>query len=97
MGTEKRERQKANRALKQQQVQQAQSRRVLMRKVAIGVAGLVAVILFVWIASNVVGGDSPSTPEVDPGTPITTSDATIPNVTIPDATIPDVTVPTTGG
>ena len=63
MGTEKRERQKANRALKHQQEQQAQSRRKLVRKVAIGVAAVAGLVLFVWIASNVVGGDDePSTP-----------------------------------
>ena len=63
MGTEKRERQKANRALKHQQEQQAQSRRKLLRKVAIGVAAVAGLVLFVWIASNVVGSDDePSTP-----------------------------------
>jgi ferric-dicitrate binding protein FerR (iron transport regulator) len=63
VGTEKRERQKANRALKHQQEQQAQSRRKLLRKVAIGVAAVAGLVLFVWIASNVVGSDDePSTP-----------------------------------
>lgn len=63
MGTEKRERQKANRTLKQQQIEQAQSRRNLLRKVAIGVAAVAAIVVFVWIASNFVGGDdAPSTP-----------------------------------
>jgi flagellar basal body-associated protein FliL len=57
VGTEKRERQKANRALKQQQVQQAQTRRKLLRKVAIGVAAVVALLVFVWIASTVVSND----------------------------------------
>lgn len=57
MGTAKRERQKANRALKQQQVEQAQTRRKLLRKVAIGVAAVVALVLFVWIASNFVADD----------------------------------------
>lgn len=62
MGTEKRERQKTNRALKHQQQQQAVSRRKLYRKVAIGVAAVAALVLFVWIASNVVSDDEPSTP-----------------------------------
>jgi ferric-dicitrate binding protein FerR (iron transport regulator) len=57
VGTEKRERQKANRALKQQQVAQAQTRRNLLRKVAIGAAAVAAVVLFVWIASNFVSDD----------------------------------------
>ena len=63
MGTEKRERQKANRELKHQQEQQADSRRKLYRKVAIGVAAVAAFVLFVWIASNVVSDDDvPNTP-----------------------------------
>ena len=65
MGSEKRERQKANRALKHQQQQQAVSRRKLYRKVAIGVAAVAALVLFVWIASNVVSDDD------EPSTPIT--------------------------
>ncbi len=84
MGTEKRERQKANRALKHQQEVQAQSRRKLYRKVAIGVAGVLAVVLFVWVASTIVGGD-------DDDGPITP--ATLPE-TIPDTTAgtdPDTT------
>ncbi len=68
MGTEKRERQKANRALKQQQIEQAQSRSKLLRKAAIGAGAVVAIVLFVWIASNVVGTDE----DVDPPTPATT-------------------------
>lgn len=67
MGTDKRERQKANRALKHQQAQQAVTRRKLYRKVAIGVAAIAALVVFVWVASNVVGDDDePSTP-----TPVT--------------------------
>ncbi len=75
MGTEKRERQKANRALKQQQQVQAVARRKLYRKVGIGVAAVAALVLFVWIASNVVSEDEPSTPP-----------ATVPADTVPDAT-----------
>jgi ferric-dicitrate binding protein FerR (iron transport regulator) len=69
VGTEKRERQKANRALKHQQEQQAASRRKLYRKIAIGVAGVAALVLFVWIASTVVGDDDePVTPVTIPAT-----------------------------
>jgi hypothetical protein len=83
VGTEKRERQKANRALKHQQEVQAVARKKLYRKVAIGVAAVVAIVLFVWIASNVVGTDDDTPP----------SPATVPEATIaPDATTtPDVT------
>ena len=79
MGTEKRERQKANRALKHQQEVQAAARRKLYRKVGIAVAGVLAVVLFVWIASNVVGSDddnSPVTPATLPETIPATSPAT---------------------
>jgi hypothetical protein len=86
VGTEKRERQKANRALKQQQVEQAASRRKMTRRIAIGVAAVAGVFLVAWIASNFVADDEP-TPVV------TVPDLTVPDVTIPDVTIPDVTVP----
>jgi ferric-dicitrate binding protein FerR (iron transport regulator) len=73
VGTEKRERQKANRALKMQQVEQAQSRRKLLRKVAIVAAAVGALVLFVWIASNFVGDDeaapaapTPASATIDP-------------------------------
>ena len=93
MGTEKRERQKANRALKHQQQQQAVSRRKLYRKVAIGVVAVAALIAFVWIASNVVGDDDePSTP-ITPVTlpePIDTVDDTVPTDTVGD-TVPATT------
>ncbi len=88
MGTEKRERQKANRALKHQQEQQAASRRKLYRKVGIGVAAVVAVVLFVWIASNVVGDDD------EPSTPVTVPEPIA--ETIPD-TVVDTVPSTTGG
>ncbi len=83
MGTEKRERQKANRALKHQQEVQAATRRKLYRKIGLGVAAVAAVVLFVWIASNVVGGD-----EDGPTTPATLPDAILdtPIDTTPDAT-----------
>ena len=80
MGTEKRERQKANRALKHQQEVQSAARRKMYRKVAIGVGAVVAIILFVWIASNIVGtddDDGPVTPATLPETgPDTAPDST---------------------
>ncbi len=89
MGTEKRERQKANRALKHQQEQQAVGRRKLYRKIAIGVAAIAGLLLFVWIASNVVGGDDEPTTPVTPVTLPETIPATTPE-TIAD-TAPDTT------
>jgi hypothetical protein len=85
VGTEKRERQKANRALKHQQQVQAVARRKLYRKVAIGVGAVVALVLFVWIASNVVNDGEPGTPPATvPLTPDTVTDT--PADTAPDTT-----------
>jgi hypothetical protein len=84
VGTEKRERQKANRALKHQQEAQSAARRSIYRKVAIGVGAVVAIILFVWIASNIVGGDDddgPTTPVTLPETVPGTSGETDPDST----------------
>jgi ferric-dicitrate binding protein FerR (iron transport regulator) len=79
VGTEKRERQKANRALKHQQQVQAVARRKIYRKVAIGVAAVVALLLLVWIASNLVGDDDE--PRTPPATLPTTTPATTPDTT----------------
>jgi ferric-dicitrate binding protein FerR (iron transport regulator) len=90
VGTEKRERQKANRALKHQQEVQAVARRKLYRKIAIGVAGVAALVLFVWIASTIVGDDD------EPTTPVTVPavDTTVESTT--DTTVASTTE-TTGG
>lgn len=91
MGTDKRERQKANRALKHQQEVQAASRKKMYRKIGLGVAALAAIVLFVWIASNVVSSDddAPVTPVTLPAILDTPTD------TVPDATT--ATTATTGG
>ena len=65
MGTEKRERQKANRAQRQQEVERKATQKRTMRTAALVVGGVVAIILFVWIASEIVGSDD------DPSTPVT--------------------------
>jgi hypothetical protein len=92
VGTEKRERQKANRALKHQQEQQAASRRKLYRRIAIGVGAVVALVLFVWVASNVVGDDDePVTPVTIPAT--ITDDPVDTTVDTTSDTVPE----TTGG
>lgn len=70
MGTEKRERQKANRALKHQQMEQQASRRKYIRYGVIAVVAIVGVFLIAWIASNFVGDDDPATP-TDTVAPIT--------------------------
>lgn len=91
MGTEKRERQKANRAQKQQQLQQEASRRKTFRLIAIGVGAVAAVFLFAWIASNFVGDDDPAPAPAD--TIVTTPPI---EVTPPVDTTPATGTPTTG-
>lgn len=85
MGTDKRERQKANRALKQQQEEQAAARRKTLRYVLIGAVAIAALVLFVWIASGIVADDDDPEPTLPP--------ATVPADTGPDATEPDATEP----
>jgi hypothetical protein len=90
VGTEKRERQKANRALKQQQMEQAASRRKMTRRIAIGVAAVAGVFLVAWIASNFVADDEPT-----PTPAVTVPDLTVPDLTVPDLTVPAVDTPAT--
>ena len=79
MGTEKRERQKANRALKHQQELQQASRRKRIRFIGIGIAAVAGVFLIAWIASTFVADDEePTTP-----TPAVTVETTTP---APDST-----------
>ena len=95
MGTEKRERQKANRALKQQQIEQAAARRKTLRWVLIGVAAVAGVFLLAWIASTFVGDDDDPVTPIETIVPVTDTlpDVTLPDVTLPDVTLPDVTEP----
>jgi cyclophilin family peptidyl-prolyl cis-trans isomerase len=67
VGTEKRERQKANRQLKYEQQAKEQQRRKLTRTVVIGVAAVVGVLALVLFLALVVGGDD------DDDTPATTT------------------------
>jgi ferric-dicitrate binding protein FerR (iron transport regulator) len=64
VGTEKRERQKANRALKQHQMEQARSRRRGLRLAALVVGGIAALVALVWVASLVVSDDDEQPPAV---------------------------------
>lgn len=66
MGTDKRARQKANRARAQQEAEKAVAKRKTLRTAAIVAAAIVGLVIFVWIASNIVadGNDEPTTPDV---------------------------------
>jgi hypothetical protein len=89
VGTEKRERQKANRALKHQQELQQANRRKRFRFIAIGVAAVAGVFLVAWIASTFVADDEdPTTPS-----PVVTVDS----VLDPVDTVVDTSVATTDG
>jgi hypothetical protein len=83
VGTEKRERQKANRALKQQQVHQEASRRKTFRIIAMGVGAVAAVFLIAWIASNFVGDDDPTPTPVDSVVTTPVTDVSVPPETTP--------------
>jgi hypothetical protein len=90
VGTEKRERQKANRALKQQQVEREQGRRKVVRWVLIAVGAVAGVFLLAWIAGNFVGDDDQ---------PVTPVDSVVEPVTppVPTGSVPDAVPATTGG
>ena len=92
MGTEKRERQKANRALRQQELQKAEARRRGFRIAAIVVGGLVAVFGLVWIATIFTGGNDDgavTTEALIPG------DTLAPAVSDPTSTEPALVDPVT--
>ncbi len=51
------------------------ARKKLYRKVGLGIAAVAGIVLFVWIASNIVGGgddEGPVTPATLPGIPLDT-------------------------
>jgi peptidylprolyl isomerase len=85
VGTEKRERQKANRAQRQLEEARAQkvdaTKRTFLRLVSIAVLAVGAVVLIVWVSG---GFSSDDTPEAA---------VTVPPVTIPIDTTPVVTFP----
>jgi len=89
VGTEKRERQKANRALGQQQEQQEQSRARFTRIGIIIIGAIVAIVALVLIA-NVFTGDDSDDAATDPVDEVTdVPDETLPETTVPDFTDPD--------
>ncbi len=56
---------------------QAATRKKLYRKIGIGVAAVAAIVLFVWIASSVVGSGDDDNEPITPATlPETTPDTT---------------------
>ncbi|MET0908245.1 MAG: peptidylprolyl isomerase [Ilumatobacteraceae bacterium] len=83
MGTEKRERQKANRALRQQEQLKQASRKRTTRIAIIVVGGLVAVFGLVYIATLVMGDDDDTTDTLVPITsePVTSEPVTSEPVT----------------
>ncbi len=98
MGTDKRERQKSNRALKQQAaIRQARTdkmkRNGLRITLAIGVA-LVAVVAIAWMGGAFDGGDDESLTAADTSSVDQFGDDTLPDDTGPDVSVaPETTVP----
>jgi cyclophilin family peptidyl-prolyl cis-trans isomerase len=89
VGTEKRERQKANRALGKQQQAKAESKRRTFRLAAIVIGGLVAIFGLVWIATVVTGDDE---------TDVAVSDSlpldSLPGESLPGESLPLESLPT---
>lgn len=89
MGTDKRERQKANRQLKyQQQAKDAQKQKLTKRVIVGGVAvvGLLALVLFLaWIAGR---GDDDDTVTPETSTAASTSAGPMPTVPVPELQVP---------
>ncbi len=94
MGTEKRDRQRANRQLKYQQLAKEEQRRKLTRRIVIGavaVVGGVGLVLGVAALTG-AGGDDDNTAATS--VPLTTGPATTTGSTAPGSTVPGTTVPT---
>jgi hypothetical protein len=91
VGTEKRERQKANKAMHQEQLAQAEGRKKQIRIGVLVVGGIAAVIALVWVASTLTSDDSDDQP---PATTVLEQ----PTTSAPATTTPETTEPvTTGG
>jgi cyclophilin family peptidyl-prolyl cis-trans isomerase len=98
VGTEKRERQKANRALRQQEEAKAESKKRSFRIAAIVIGGLVVVFGLVWIASAVTGDDKTDVAVSDSlpldGLPLESLPLeSVPLESLPAATLPGETLP----
>lgn len=92
MGTSKRSRQKANRALGRAEAQKTQSRRKVRKRALQFGIGIPAVILILILFVRLVSGDSDdtTTPTDSSGVETTTADSTDPNT--PPQTVPGVTI-----
>ncbi|MET0578053.1 MAG: peptidylprolyl isomerase [Ilumatobacteraceae bacterium] len=98
MGTEKRERQKANRQLKYEQQAKEQQRRKLTRTIVIGVAAVVGVLALVLFLALVVGGDDDEdTPATTTTVPSTTPVSSTPGTATDASVAPPSIVPFTYG
>jgi hypothetical protein len=91
VGTAKRERQKANKAKREEELARAQAKSRMTRIGLTVAAAIVGVFLLVLIAGQFVGDDdeTPTTPVVDGSVPI----GTLPPGTIPAGTLPVDSIP----
>lgn len=102
MGTAKRERQKANRAKREQELARAAAKSRTTRIAVIIVAAIVGVFALVFVAGQLVDDDDePTTPDpvidsVDPGVIDSVSPGSVPVASV-GATTPDTTPETTPG
>jgi hypothetical protein len=106
VGTEKRERQKANRAKRREEELKAarttKVKRTALRWVLAAVLALAAVVLIAWIGGAFEGDDEPAVPTLPAETlPInvtipTTLPSTAPPASLPAGSVPALSAPATG-
>jgi cyclophilin family peptidyl-prolyl cis-trans isomerase len=94
VGTDKRARQKANRAQKQQQQVRAETQRKWTRIALIVVGAIVGVVGLAWLAGNVIGDDDPETDPVTTATAGSVPDGAVPDGTASGGTASGGTAPT---
>jgi hypothetical protein len=91
VGTAKRERQKANKAKREQELARAHAKSRLTRNIVIGVAALVGVFALVFLVGQFVGDDDePSTP--DPLAPTTVDPLVVPDSLVSDTLVSETLV-----
>ena len=93
MGTEKRDRQRANRQLKYQQLAKDEQRRKLTRRIVIGAAAVVGGVGLVLGVAALTGAGGDDDDTAATSVPVTTVPATTTGSTVPGSAVPGSIVP----